>query len=118
MSSAEESLFSAPLSTYNLLHRHGWRKPAPDKRNSKTDVAARIEWKKFPETVAEVSRQWEGNGPLRLMFQDEARFGRISDTRRRSRENFRCDALHATELEIEKVRSIVAWPWIISALLN
>jgi len=89
MSSAEESLFSAPLSTYNLLHRHGWRKPAPDKRNSKTDVAARIEWKKFPETVAEVSRQWEGNGPLRLMFQDEARFGRISDTRRRSRENFR-----------------------------
>lgn len=33
-------------STYNLLHRHGWRKLAPDKRNAKTDVAAQIEWKK------------------------------------------------------------------------
>lgn len=35
-------------SVYNLLHRHGWRKLAPDK----------------------------------LMFQDEARFGRINDVRR------------------------------------
>jgi len=33
-------------------------------------------------------------------------------------EDHLCDALHAMELEIEKVRSIVAWPWIISALLN
>jgi len=76
MSSEEESLFLAPFleeakqggilvvtrirqalenrlgrkvalaSAYNLLHRHGWRKLAPDKRNSKTDVAAQIEWKK------------------------------------------------------------------------
>lgn len=36
----------ALASTYNLLHRHGWRKLAPDKRHSKTDVAAQIEWKK------------------------------------------------------------------------
>jgi transposase len=37
--------------------------------------------KKFPQTVAEIGRQWLGEGPIRLMFQDEARFGRISDTR-------------------------------------
>jgi transposase len=36
----------ALASTYNLLHRHGWRKLAPDKRNPKTDVAAQAEWKK------------------------------------------------------------------------
>lgn len=38
--------------------------------------------KKFPETLALIDRQWDGPGPIRVMFQDEARFGRISDTRR------------------------------------
>lgn len=33
-------------SVYNLLHRHGWRKLAPDKRHPKTDVAAQEQWKK------------------------------------------------------------------------
>lgn len=32
--------------TYNLLHRHSWRKLAPDKRHPKTDVRAQEEWKK------------------------------------------------------------------------
>jgi transposase len=36
----------ALASAYNLLHRHGWRKLAPDKRNPKTDVSAQAEWKK------------------------------------------------------------------------
>jgi transposase len=36
----------ALASAYNLLHRHGWRKLAPDKRNPKADVAAQAEWKK------------------------------------------------------------------------
>lgn len=31
---------------YNLLHRHGWRKLAPDKRHPKADVAAQEGWKK------------------------------------------------------------------------
>lgn len=31
---------------YNLLHRHGWRKLAPDKRHSKADVSAQEDWKK------------------------------------------------------------------------
>lgn len=38
--------------------------------------------KKFPELIARIDREWPGEGPIRVMFQDEARFGRISDTRR------------------------------------
>ncbi|MDR0250284.1 MAG: winged helix-turn-helix domain-containing protein [Burkholderiales bacterium] len=33
-------------SVYNLLHRHGWRKLAPDKRHPKSDPQAQEEWKK------------------------------------------------------------------------
>jgi transposase len=36
----------ALASAYNLLHRHGWRKLAPDKRHPKADVAAQEAWKK------------------------------------------------------------------------
>jgi hypothetical protein len=32
--------------------------------------------------LEEISKQWQGEGSIRLMFQDEARFGRISDVRR------------------------------------
>jgi len=36
-----------PLSSvYNLLHRHNWRKLAPDKRHPRADVEAQEEWKK------------------------------------------------------------------------
>jgi len=39
----------ALASAYNLLHRHGWRKLAPDKRNVSADVQSQDEWKKnFP----------------------------------------------------------------------
>ena len=39
----------ALASTYNLLHRHGWRKLAPDKRHSQSDPAGKDERKKnFP----------------------------------------------------------------------
>ena len=31
---------------YNLLHRHGWRKLAPDKKHPKVDVEKQEEWKK------------------------------------------------------------------------
>jgi len=33
-------------SVYNLLHRHGWRKLAPDKRHPQSDPQAQQEWKK------------------------------------------------------------------------
>jgi transposase len=36
----------ALASVYNLLHRHGWRKMAPDKRHTKTDPEAQEDWEK------------------------------------------------------------------------
>lgn len=36
----------ALATAYNLLHRHGWRKLAPDKRNVAADVQAQEAWKK------------------------------------------------------------------------
>jgi transposase len=33
-------------SVYNLLHRHGWRKLAPDKSHTKSNVQTQEEWKK------------------------------------------------------------------------
>jgi len=38
--------------------------------------------KKLPELLHQISDDWPGSKPIRVMFQDEARFGRISDTRR------------------------------------
>jgi len=40
----------ALASVYNLLHRHGWSKIAPDKRHPKTDAAAQENWQKTPPT--------------------------------------------------------------------
>jgi transposase len=37
---------TALASTYNLLHRHNWRKLAPDKCHPKSDLKAQEEWKK------------------------------------------------------------------------
>lgn len=40
----------ALASAYNLLHRHGWRRLAPDKRHPQSDPQAQQEWKKnFPK---------------------------------------------------------------------
>jgi transposase len=36
----------ALASVYNLLHRHNWRKLAPDKKHPQTDLEAQAEWKK------------------------------------------------------------------------
>lgn len=33
-------------SVYNLLHRHGWRKLAPDRSHPQADLQAQQEWKK------------------------------------------------------------------------
>ena len=46
-------------SVYNLLHRHDWRKLAPDKRHPKSDPAAQEEWKKNCPTF---SKKSTGNG--------------------------------------------------------
>jgi len=49
--------------TYNLLHRHGWRKLAPDKRHPQADVPAQEEWKKNSTTFSRKSTRsgkWKG----------------------------------------------------------
>ena len=49
----------ALASVYNLLHRHGWRKLAPDKRHHKADVEAQDDWKKNSQIS---SRRSAGSG--------------------------------------------------------
>ena len=63
-------------SAYNVLHRNGWRKLAPDKRHPQSDPTAQGAWKKLPDTLGELRRDFAKGTPIRLMFQDEARFGR------------------------------------------
>jgi transposase len=41
----------ALASAYNLLHRHNWRKLAPDKRHPKSDADAQDDWKKNSPTL-------------------------------------------------------------------
>ena len=45
----------ALASAYNLLHRHGWRKLAPDKRHPQSDVVAQADWKKNSQSVSSKS---------------------------------------------------------------
>ncbi len=48
------------LSTvYNLLHRHGWRKLAPDKRHPQSDEQAQRDWKKNSPKKSAPSAQRE-----------------------------------------------------------
>lgn len=62
------------LSTvYNLLHRHGWRKLAPDKRHPQSDPQAQQDWKKLPEAIRIIRNNLAEGKPITLMFQDEAR---------------------------------------------
>ena len=68
---------------YRFLARHGWRKVAPDTRHPKSDLGLQETWKKLSEDLAallteeHVRKRW-----VRLMFQDEARFGRMVRIRR------------------------------------
>ena len=56
-------------------------KLAPDTYHPQGDAERREVWKKRPEAIAEVLAMFPTSRPLRVMYQDEARFGRISDTR-------------------------------------
>jgi transposase len=50
-------------SVYRLLHRHDWRKLAPDKRHPEADVAAQEEWKKnSPRASSKSSRSSKRKG--------------------------------------------------------
>lgn len=53
-------------SVYNLLHRHGWRKLAPDKRHPQSDPLAQEEWKKnFPSALPKSARTGRDKAPSR-----------------------------------------------------
>ena len=69
---------------WRLLARHGWRKVAPDTRapQERSRGATGVE-KKLPETLAAALNRVDLRGrSVRLMFQDEARFGRMARPRR------------------------------------
>jgi len=70
---------------YNLLKRNKWRKIAPRPRNPRTKPEDREAFKNnFHNLVEEVIKSFDPNDtrPLLLLFQDEARFGRINALRR------------------------------------
>lgn len=51
----------ALASAYNLLHRHGWRKLAPDKRHPKSDIERQESWKKnFPTSLRKPKNHGRG----------------------------------------------------------
>lgn len=54
-----------PLSSvYNLLHRHGWRKLAPDKRHPQSDVDAQEEWEKnFQSSLPKSAKRGRSKAP-------------------------------------------------------
>ena len=69
---------------YNLLHRHGWRKLMPRPFHPKRNLAAQDAFKKngFPDAVRKARRAARRRRRnLRIMFADEARFGRINRPR-------------------------------------
>ena len=69
---------------YNLLARHGWRKLMPRPFHPKRDLAAQNAFKKtaFPCCEDSARRAAARRGRrLRIMFADEARFGRMNRPR-------------------------------------
>ena len=53
----------ALASAYNLLHRHDWRKLAPDKRHPKSDADAQEDWKKnFPTLLPRPGKPGRAKG--------------------------------------------------------
>jgi Winged helix-turn helix len=66
----------------SLLHRHDCRKLAPNKRHPKSDPVAQAQWKKTPRGPSQIRKDWAQDQPIKLICQDEARFGRISEVRR------------------------------------
>jgi transposase len=47
----------ALATAYNLLHRHGWRKLVPDKRNVAADIQAQEEWEKNSPLASRKSKR-------------------------------------------------------------
>src|SRR4051794_21170266 len=75
-----------PSLVYRALHRQGWRKMMPRPKHPQASEEGRAAFKKLPEIVpAQKAAPADSPGqtlPVRLMFEDEARWGRRSDPRR------------------------------------
>ena len=70
---------TVPDSTvYRLLARHHWRQVQPRPKHPKDNPQAQAAFKKLQAKVAAVAAG-HPDQPLRLMFEDEARFGRMSN---------------------------------------
>lgn len=67
---------------YSMLHRHGWRKLAPDTAHPQGNPQAREDWEKLCADLVQITASFGEKNPIRVMFQDEVRFGRISHCRR------------------------------------
>ena len=70
-----------PMSTgqiYRVLHRHGWRKVMPRSKHPKKASEEEIAASKKIKTSVEALKVIRSEKKIRLMFQDEAGFGRIN----------------------------------------
>ncbi|TAG03673.1 MAG: hypothetical protein EAZ43_06580 [Betaproteobacteria bacterium] len=63
------------------MHHHGRRRLAPNKRPPQSDPVTQEAFKKLLETPERIKAEWAQSAPVQLIFQHEARFGRISDLR-------------------------------------
>ena len=66
---------------YALLKRHGWRKVKPRPRNPKSSKEIQEAFKKsFPQLVQDAVKTFDQSDtrPLMALFEDEARFGRMT----------------------------------------
>lgn len=84
---AYEQVIGHPTSNstiYNLLERHGWRKLMPRPYHPKSNPKAQEAFKNggFADAVRKARRRAAAQGRrLRIMFADEARFGRMNRPR-------------------------------------
>jgi len=80
---AEEKVPSGVFKNYaySLLKRHRWRKIKPHQQNPKSSKEAREKFKdNFSDAVQAVAKTFSetDNRPLKLLFEDEGRFGRMT----------------------------------------
>jgi len=70
---------------YDLLKRNDWRKIAPRPHNPNSSIDDQENFKKnFLELVAQIAKMFitGDERPILVLFEDEARFGRINDIRK------------------------------------
>jgi transposase len=64
----------------HLVHRHGWRKLVPRPRHPKSDPVRMAQYRhEFPNLLQRLVRAAKTHLPIRVLFEDEATFGRISE---------------------------------------